>query len=161
VILKLDSVLSPDRQEEWLGSDLIVLEPPARRLAQMDGEAGSEALAALRQSPHWPELGKFLRLYIEACIPAPFETEAIWWSLTIPKGREFIRLNISFQEVMTIDFDNKGVLSHFVVSKSVFTEKGNTLRNGWRIRIRPMFLAGRIKFGLNASRRRLVQCLSS
>lgn len=141
--MKLDSVLSPDEQKEWLASDLVVLAPPAGRLAQMDGEAGSEALAALRQSPHWPELGKFLRRYIEACIPAPFETEAIWWSLTIPKGREFIRLNISFQEVMTISIDGRGVLGHFIVSKSAIYRKRNSFPEWVEDKVSPYVFGGK------------------
>ena len=128
----LDTVVSQETQAEWLRSlhrTTTFKERPDDLALRRRYET---RFAQLKNRRQWPLLQPVLQEYAATCLPAPDRTELSFWSITCLAARSFegqrllARLNIFWQEVMTVGLDTAmGKLWYtFHVRQSVLQRAG-------------------------------------
>ena len=101
-----DEVIPVERQEEWfadpVGSNASA--PKTRRVIPPVATTNSaRSFDRFKRLPEAQEITKALGLYLGACTPFPFETEAQFWSLTCLPGyakQRIATLNMAYLEML-------------------------------------------------------------
>jgi hypothetical protein len=108
----LDLLMSLSDQDEWLKGGDCKTKGSIRLNDQALHTRHRAKYHKWEQIPQTPDILNALHLYIQACIPAPQLTEAVFWSLTCLPGNKkpdsgvLNRINIYLQEVLSV-YQNK------------------------------------------------------
>ena len=117
-----DLVMSVKEQEKWLKNLDIVGDKYKRRIVDEDlRRKYRRRFALFIKEEHADQAIKLLRSYVQLCIPAARRGEVSFWAVScLPKQYVYARINIYWQEVLTIVISEDELWLSFHLAKSQF-----------------------------------------